>query len=86
MQEQAGSILSRFRPAVAVASVRLACGRIEAPALARYMASGRDSAREWIICALNRSPQRFRLTLILGREDVDACFRPCFPGFGLVRA
>ena len=55
MQEQAGSILSRFRPAVAVASVRLACERIEAPAPAQHMVSGRDSAREWMICALNRS-------------------------------
>jgi hypothetical protein len=24
--------------------------------------------------------------LVIGREDVDECFRPCLPGFGVVRA
>ena len=55
MQEQAGSILSRFRPAVGVASVRPACERSDAPAPTQHMVNGRDSAREWMICALNRS-------------------------------
>jgi hypothetical protein len=29
-------------------------------------------------------PNRF--TQIIGREDVDVCFWPCFPGLVLVRA
>jgi hypothetical protein len=24
--------------------------------------------------------------IVLGREDVDKCFRPCLPGFEVVRA